>query len=261
MSVIYEPKGKAREYSPLALNLYLDCSHGCKYCYAPAILRKGEGYYKVASPRNNIIKMLEKDLERNAPKSQVLLSFIGDVYSQTSDENLTTRQALSLLSKYHVPTAILTKGGKRCLKDVDIFKSFGEHFQIGYTLTFMDEKKSLEWEPGAAIPEERLQVLKELHDNGLQTFVSCEPVIEPEETLKLIERTITDNSVDIYKVGKLNNYRGLDKTIDWTDFLQKALEMIRGAGKRVYVKQDLRIAAHSVRLYGNEVLADDFCVR
>ena len=261
MSVIYEPKGKAREYSPLALNLYLDCSHGCKYCYAPAILRKGEGYYKVASPRNNIIKMLEKDLERNAPKSQVLLSFIGDVYSQTSDENLTTRQALSLLSKYHVPTAILTKGGKRCLKDVDIFKSFGEHFQIGYTLTFMDEKKSLEWEPGAAIPEERLQVLKELHDNGMQTFVSCEPVIEPEETLKLIERTITDNSVDIYKVGKLNNYRGLDKTIDWTDFLQKALEMIRGAGKRVYVKQDLRIAAHSVRLYGNEVLADDFCVR
>ena len=125
----------------------------------------------------------------------------------------------------------------------------------------MDERKSLEWEPGAAIPEERLQVLKEQHDNGLQTFVSCEPVLEPEETLKLIERTITDNSVDIYKVGKLNNYRGLDKTIDWTDFLQKALEMIRGAGKRVYVKQDLRIAAHSVRLYGNEVLADDFCVR
>ena len=261
MSVIYEPKGRAREYSPLALNLYTDCSHGCKYCYAPAILRKGEGYYKVASPRNNIIKMLEKDLERNAPKSQVLLSFIGDVYSQTSDENLTTRQALSLLSKYHVPTAILTKGGKRCLKDVDIFKSFGEHFQIGQTLTFMDEKKSLEWEPGAASPEERLQVINELHSNGIKTFVSCEPVIEPTETLKLIERTITDDSVDIYKVGKLNNYRGLDKTIDWTDFLRKALEMIRKAGKRVYVKQDLRIAAHEVMLYGNEVIADDFCVR
>lgn len=91
--------------------------------------------------------------------------------------------------------------------------------------------------------------------------MSCEPVIEPTETLKLIERTITDDSVDIYKVGKLNNYRGLDKTIDWTDFLRKALEMIRKAGKRVYVKQDLRIAAHEVMLYGNEVIADDFCVR
>ena len=261
MSVIYEPKGKAREYSPLALNLYLDCSHGCKYCYAPAIQRKGEGYYKVASPRNNIIKLLEKDLERNAPKSQVLLSFIGDVYSETADDGETTRQALETLCNYHVPTAVLTKGGARCLKDIDVFKKFGEHFQIGATLTFLDEKKSFEWEPGAASPEERLRTLKTLHDEETQTFVSLEPVIEPEETLALIHRTLADGSVDIYKVGKLNNYRGLDKTIDWTDFLQRALRMIRGAGKRVYVKRDLRIAAHNVILYGNEVIADDFCVR
>lgn len=261
MSVIYEPKGKAREYSPLALNLYLDCSHGCKYCYAPAIQRKGDAYYKVASPRKNIIDSLERELQRNSPKQQVLLSFIGDVYSITSDEGATTRAALELLSKYHVPTAVLTKGGARCLRDIDVLKTFGEHFQIGATLTFMDEKKSLEWEPGAASPEERLQVLKELHDEGIQTFVSCEPVIEPEETLKLIKRTLKDNSVDIYKVGKLNNYRGLDKMINWTDFLQRALEMIRSAGKRVYVKQDLRIAAHDVMLYGNEVIANDFCVR
>ena len=28
-----------------------------------------------------------------------------------------------------------------------------------------------------------------------------------------------------------------------------------------YVKQDLRIAERGVILYGNEVIADDFCVR
>jgi DNA repair photolyase len=33
--VIYEPKGKAGEYAPLALNLYAGCSHGCTYCFAP----------------------------------------------------------------------------------------------------------------------------------------------------------------------------------------------------------------------------------
>jgi DNA repair photolyase len=33
MQTIYEPKGKAREYAPLALNLYESCPHGCKYCY------------------------------------------------------------------------------------------------------------------------------------------------------------------------------------------------------------------------------------
>ena len=53
MSVIYEPKGKAREYSPLALNLYLECQHGCKYCYAnfsDEIVRKKCKQYNPNSP-------------------------------------------------------------------------------------------------------------------------------------------------------------------------------------------------------------------
>ena len=36
MSIIYEPRGKAREYAELAVNLYKGCSHACVYCYAPA---------------------------------------------------------------------------------------------------------------------------------------------------------------------------------------------------------------------------------
>ena len=62
-------------------------------------------------------------------------------------------------------------------------------------------------------------------------------------------------------MGKLNHYKEIEKGIDWSAFLVKALEMIRVAGKRVYVKHDLRVAAHDVRLYGNEVVADDFAVK
>ena len=40
MGYIYEPKGRAREYGELALNLYSGCRHGCKYCYVPAVLRR-----------------------------------------------------------------------------------------------------------------------------------------------------------------------------------------------------------------------------
>ena len=36
MPIIYEPRGKAAEYSPLAANLYAGCGHGWLYCYAPA---------------------------------------------------------------------------------------------------------------------------------------------------------------------------------------------------------------------------------
>ena len=35
MAIIYEPRGKAREYVPLTANLYRGCAHACAYCYAP----------------------------------------------------------------------------------------------------------------------------------------------------------------------------------------------------------------------------------
>jgi DNA repair photolyase len=257
MSTIYEPAGKAREYSPLALNIYLSCTHHCKYCYAPRCRHQNEEqYFCKPYPRKGIIQSLINDLEKgNVPKKQVLLSFIGDVYCETMDDNRATREALETLLKFKVPVAILTKGGKRCLKDLDLFKAFGEHIQIGTTLTFDNDRDSFEWESGAALPGERLETLRTLHDNGIRTFASFEPVIVPEQSLNLMKKGI--DFIDVYKVGKLNNYKGLDKTIDWTDFLIKALEILRPAGKSIYIKHDLRNAAPSVRLYGNEVLADE----
>ena len=43
MKVIYEPKGRAKEYAELAVNLYNGCSHGCEYCYARKIANRFGG--------------------------------------------------------------------------------------------------------------------------------------------------------------------------------------------------------------------------
>lgn len=255
MSMIYEPKGKAREYSPYALNLYLSCTHKCKYCYAPKCRYQTEEQYFVSPfPRKDIIEQLEGELKKESPKQQILLSFIGDVYCDTQDDNKTTREALELLLKYKAPVAILTKN-KKCLKDLDLFKAFGEHIQVGMTLTFDNDKDSLEWESGASTPQERLDTLMTLHENGVRTFASFEPVIIPSQSLNLMGRGL--GFIDTYKVGKLNNYRGLDKEIDWTDFLERTVKLLRDNNKAFYIKHDLRINAPSVRLFGNEVLYDE----
>ena len=260
MTTIYTPSGKAREYSPLALNIYLSCTHRCQYCYAPRCRHQTQDdYFKKPYPRKDIVKSLQNDLEHAVPKEQVLLSFIGDVYCETMDDNQATREVLETLLEYKVPVAILTKGGKRCLKDIDLFKAFGEHIQVGTTLTFDNDKDSLEWESGAATPEERLETLRILHDEGIRTFASFEPVIIPTQSLNLMSLGI--DFIDVYKVGKLNNYMGLDKKINWKDFLTKTLEILRGNEKPFYIKHDLRTAAPSIRLYGNEVLADEHNVR
>lgn len=261
MSTIYTPSGKAREYSPLALNIYLSCTHKCKYCYAPRCRhQKEEEYFKTPEPRKNIVDNVVKDIEKGGtPKEQVLLSFIGDVYCGTADDNQATRDVLEVLLKYKVPVAILTKGGKRCLKDLEMFKAFGDHIQIGTTLTFDNDKDSLEWESGAALPKERLDTLKTLHEEGIRTFASFEPVVYPEQSLSLMKQGL--DFIDVYKVGKLNNYQGLDKKIDWRSFLISSVDLLRDAGKAFYIKHDLRTSAPDVRLYGNEVLPDEHNVR
>ncbi|MCL2531104.1 MAG: radical SAM protein [Oscillospiraceae bacterium] len=253
MPIIYTPSGAAREYSPHAANLYLGCSHRCQYCYAPhALQRTPSAYFGTPAPRRNVLNLLDQDLKKQPYTKQILLSFIGDVYGDTTDNNATTRAALQLLDYYKAPVAILSKGGERILRDLDVFREFGQRMMVGSTLTFLDEAKSREWEPGAAPPEERLAVLKALRQAGIRTFASFEPTIEPTESLALIERTLQDDSVVTYKIGKLNNYKGLDKQHDWADFLQQCLALLRGTGKQIYIKSALRKAAPDITLHDDE---------
>lgn len=262
MSVIYKPQGMAREYSPYALNIYIGCSHRCKYCYAPHTLQKScDSYFGKPEPRKDILKLLEKDLKKNTYTEQVLLSFVGDCYCDSADNGATVREILKLLNHYKVPVAVLSKGGKKMLRDLDIFKEFGDRITVGTTLTFLDEKKSKEWEPYASTPSERLETLKILHDNGIKTFASFEPTIEPEESLKLIRKTLEQDSVDHYKIGKINNYKSADKWQDWEKYLGDCVKLLRPTNKQVYYKFCLRKLAPNINLTDAEKNPDEYIVR
>jgi DNA repair photolyase len=229
MSLIYEPKGKAREYSPLALNIYNGCSHRCKYCY----LRNFSAFLSAPFPteKKNLLENLEKELSRKEIFDQVLLSFVSDIYCEGAT---ITRDVLKLLIKYQVPTAILTKN-KSVVNDIDLFEQF-DALKIGMTLTFTDAEKSKYYEPGASIPAERFEALRTLHGLGFRTFASLEPVIEPEESLEVIEKT--HSYIDLYKIGKLNNI-SFGKKIDWKQFGNLAIERCQKYKKDFYIKKDL----------------------
>ncbi|MEG1948704.1 MAG: radical SAM protein [Clostridia bacterium] len=252
----------AREYSPYALNIYIGCSHRCKYCYAPHTLQKtSENYFGKPEPRKDILKYLEKDLQKNKYTEQVLLSFVGDCYCDSADDGQTVREVLKMLNTYKVPVAVLSKGGKKMLRDLDLFKEFGARITVGCTLTFLDEQKSKDWEPFASTPSERLETLKTLHDNGIKTFASFEPTIEPEESLALIRKTLEMDCVDHYKIGKINNYKQADKWQDWAKYLQDCLNLFRPTNKQVYYKQCLRILASNIELADAETNPDEYIVR
>lgn len=235
MNIIYEPKGKAREYSPLALNYYKGCDHGCTFCYVPNMFSRNKEYNHAEVKERDILVKLEKDCKKQIT-DQVLLSFTGDPYCNYNDKAKLTRKVLEILLKYQVPTAILTKGGLRCLQDIDLFKKF-KVIKIGATLTFDNDVNSLKTEPNAALPKERIEALKFLHGNNINTFVSIEPVIYPEQSLNLIRQTL--NFVDQYKIGKLNHYKDWESKIDWSKFLDDTVNLMRPYNKQFYVKNDL----------------------
>jgi len=259
MSIIYTPKGKAREYSPYAVNLYNGCNNGCKYCYAPGISRKQRKDFLNVTQRRNVIRDFEKDCSKmNGLQSQVMLCFMTDPYNEQEETQKITRECLKIALRNKIPLSILTKS-KLVLRDIDIFKKFGGNINVGVTITMGNEEDSREWEPNAATPSERIDILKELSENGVSTWASFEPVLDVNQSLNMILRSIP--FVDLYKIGKLNNYKGIDKGMDWNSFLRQAVCIVRENSKNMYVKQDLRKFAEGFKLYGNETNMDEFCLR
>lgn len=254
---IYEPKGKAREYSPLALNYYKGCNHNCLYCYVPNLMCRFNSDYihsEVIEPSEKQFKEFELSAKKMIGcNKQVLLSFTGDPYCTNNSQ--TTRRVLEILNFYNHKVSILTKGGLRALRDLSVFKKFGERITIGATLTFDNNKDSIKWESGASQPLDRINMLKVLHDNNIKTWASFEPVIMPEQSLNLLGMV---DFVDFVKIGKINNYKGIDKAIDWKKFIINAVEICKNKDIDFYIKDDLYKQYPEIKINNNSRNKDFF---
>lgn len=230
---IFEPRGRAREFSPLAMDIWKGCDHDCAYCFNK---RDGRDFSNLATPIPNIVSNLKVQIAKfGPPKKQVLLTFSGDPYCRAEEEARVTREVLEILCEHDVPVAILTKGGYRCLRDVDLFKKF-KSIKIGATMVFSEEKDRKKWEPNATPTVERLVALANIKKHGLQTWASIEPVVIPEQAFDIINNSHL--FVDGYKISRLNYHDEAEK-VDWKKFTIEVVELLRDLGKSFYIKDDL----------------------
>jgi len=248
MLIIYEPSGRAREYSHLALNHYTGCAHGCEYCYVPAVLRiSKEIFHGIVAPRKNVLGQIEKDAAKiTCTNKRVLLCFTCDPYQPLDDDLGLTREVIKILKRHSIPMQILTKGGMRAARDFDLYDKYDA---FATTLTFMDPDDSAKWEPGAASPANRIEAIKEAKERGIQTWVSLEPVIDPEQSLEIIEQT--NEFMDHYKIGKWN-YDKRAKDIDWRQFGMAAGLLCELYGKSYYIKNDLAKFLNGVKFHNTD---------
>ena len=133
---------------------------------------------------------------------------------------------------------MLTKGGLRAAEDFDLYF---DTCRYGATLTFIDESDSLHWEPRSALPAERLESLEMAKTWGIETWVSCEPVIDPAQTLELIREAAP--YVDFFAIGKINHYPDLEAAVNWRKFKSDVETLLQKLNKPYLIKNKLKAAA------------------
>ncbi len=239
MRAIYPPDGRAEEYSLLGLNPWGKswCSHDCTYCYVSGMFHMSREQWRATpfKPRRNIVQLVRADAQELAgTDKRVLCCFAGDLYSPEAAATGISRQILEAFREFDVPFQVLTKGGMRAAVDFDLY---GPNDAFATTMTFVSALGSIDYEPGAAWPQDRVKAIEEAHRRGIETWVSLEPVFHPSEALFWID-SLSD-CADLFKVGKLNHDPERERQIDWRAFGIAAIAHLKERRKRYYIKDDL----------------------
>lgn len=238
---IYNPKGKAGEYSYWACNFYVGCSNGCKYCY----LKKGRGssilggttptLKKCFKNEEHALEVFQKELQQNIDN----LREHGLFFTFTSDPMLRetiylTMMALGISIKHDVPVKILTKNADffdyAIFQAADLFNvdpDLRKQIAFGFTLTGHDEL-----EPNASTNAERIEAMRKLHEAGFKTFASIEPIIDFNSSMQMIKETV--GCCNLYKIGLLSGGK-YDKTEALT-FYYSLIPLLSNTDCRVYFK-------------------------
>jgi len=219
-SLLYETKV---EYGNWTINHIVGCKHGCRFpCYAMMMAKKFgwvKDYNDWRKPKivENSLELLEKEIPKYINKiGFVHLCFMSDPFMYDFDKkelvpeiNELTLKIIEMLNQNGIRVTTLTKG----IYPIKIMNTsrFLKSNEYGITLVSLNDVFKRKFEPFSAPYKLRINSLKKLADNKLNTWVSLEPYPTPEldNTAEDINKIL--NSIPFVKkiiFGKLN-YRRL----------------------------------------------------
>ena len=266
MSIIYEPKGRALEYAPLAANLFHGCPHACTYCYVPCMPFWGYGkrrkeFHADCIPRKDILHKLRRECAKmKGDPRPILLCFTCDPYPIGHPElHLVTDDIIDTMRHNDLQPIILTKGASGIYhSSLDWIKASGAWF--GQTLSMLDDDIRKKWEPEASPITDRIQAAVDMHRSGVKTWISVEPVVNASSCLDMLRAFMRSylKVIDHWKIGKLNGRdeetKKLEASIYWPQFRDEAIEIMEIHGytrsydqgafvpHTYYIKKDLEEA-------------------
>lgn len=243
--VIYNPSGKAKEYSYWAANFYNGCSHGCTYCY----LKKGRGKAIFGGDEPTLKKQLidsEKAFDIfkvEAIKNISELKEHGLFFSFTTDPLLKETIELTILATEFcnhndIPVKVLSKSHEGILNYIDAIENISLNknlIAIGVTLTGCDEL-----EPKASKNYDRIIAICMAKMRGFKTFASIEPI--PIDSFHRAFRVIKQSypHIDLFKIGLESGKQYKERDVNF--FLDSVFELSCEYGfiSKIYLKESIK---------------------
>jgi DNA repair photolyase len=197
---IYQGATGTKEWAGSNVNFLNGCQHGCKYCYAKAMVPR-HGSMNIEDWGTPEIKpgMLEKGFRKRSER--IMFPSVHDIHPDNLDDTI------AILKRILEPgndVLIVSKPHRKCIKrlcsELSIYKKkILFRFSIGSSRNAVLKF----WEPNAPLFAERLASLKFAHQKGFSTSVSCEPMLDNKihEVVKKVEPFVSDT----IWIGKINN--------------------------------------------------------
>lgn len=158
--------------SDYVINPYVGCSHGCKYCYA-SFMKRFTGHQEAWGDFIEIKRCDKKiNLKKIVGKS-VFLSSVTDCYNEYEEKYAITRSILEQLVKSDCKLSISTKS-KLILRDIDLLKQIKD-VTVCMSVNTLDESFKDDMDKASSI-KDRLDALKELHENRIYTVLFMSPI-------------------------------------------------------------------------------------
>lgn len=158
--------------SDYVINPYVGCSHGCKYCYA-SFMKRFTGHKENWGEFIDVKKCNRKINLKKISGKNVFLSSVTDCYNEFEEKYLVTRNILEQLVYSDCNLSISTKS-KLILRDIDLLKQI-KNVTISISVNTLNEKFKNDMDNASSI-KDRLEILKELHKNGIYTVLFMSPI-------------------------------------------------------------------------------------
>ena len=192
--------------SDYVINPYIGCTHGCKYCYA-SFMKRFTGHKEEWGTFIDIKRCDKKINTKKLENKTVFLSSVTDCYNQLEEKNKIIRRILKELINVNCYLNISTKS-KLILRDIDLLKQM-KNLTVSMSINTLDENFKNDMDNASPI-KERLNTLRELHDNGIYTVLFMSPIFPYITKFKEIIE-ISKEYIDEYWFENLN-LRGAYKT-------------------------------------------------